>query len=494
MTVPFDPHEFDLDALDWATVEKMTQQELEALLLIAQAQANEWKWTEKQKLANEAADRCFETLYGGAAGGGKSAWILRRAWDLSIKYPGHRSLLLRRTYPELEESLILASLETYDQSLATYKVADRRWVFNNGSSIKFGHMAEERDRFAYQSAAYCMIGFDELAHFTEEMYDYLLSRCRVTKKQAAAGMRPHMIAATNPGGVGGSWIKERWINAAPWGTIFEGERGLTRCFIQAKVSDNPYIDEDYAARLAGLKNEVERRQLLDGDWDAWDGRFFDSFDRSVHVIEPFEIPEWWPRERGLDYGYSAPFFVVWGAWAPSGELFIYKEATATELTPSQQVDLVNDVNGDDVVAATYADPSIWSNTGIGEPVAVQYAKKGLRVQKAMNARISGWAAVRERMRVTTDADGLKRTNLLIFDSCRALIKELSELPRSEKNPEDCDTRANDHGSDALRYLCATHGRRGREPAREGSEVDRILARADRHRRDRRHHLHPLGRF
>lgn len=326
--------------------------------------------------------------------------------------------------------------------------------------------------------------WDELTHFTEDQYRYLISRCRTTKAKAAKGVRPHIIAGTNPGGVGAQWVKARFIDPAPWGTIFTSEKGQKRAFIPARLDDNPHIDEDYQDRLAEL-SPVEYRQLRWGDWDAWDGRFFSAWDREVHVVEPFPIPEFWPIECGLDYGYTAPWAVVWGAWAPDGDLYIVKEAYETEKTPSEQVDIFRAVNGDDKPVAIYADPSIYSRTGIGEPVAMQYSRKGLRTIPAMNARISGWAAIRDRLRVTTDAEGNKRARLYIFDTCTNLIRTMPQLPRSDRNPEDCDTRAEDHLPDALRYLCMTHGRKGRAPDAPMSDVDRILARADRHRRDRR---------
>jgi hypothetical protein len=59
--------------------------------------------------------------------------------------------------------------------------------------------------------------------------------------------------------------------------------------------------------------EVERRRLLEGDWDVADGAAFSEFDRAVHVVEPFEIPYNWPRIRAADYGYSSPSCVLWGA-------------------------------------------------------------------------------------------------------------------------------------------------------------------------------------
>lgn len=490
-----DIHDLDLNSLTMEMVDGMTDEQLNALLIVARAQAAAWKPTEKQRLAEEVSEQAFETLYGGAAGGGKSEWVLMHAWNLSIKYPGHKSLLLRRTYPELEESLILVSLDKYDSQEATYKVADKKWVFKNGSSIKFGHMEQEKDRFQFKSAAYELVAFDELTSFTEVQYDYLVSRCRTTKAKAAKGIRPHMISATNPGDIGGPWVKERFIDAAPWGTVFEGEEGLTRAFVQARLPDNPHIDDGYLRRLSSMKNKVEVRQLRDGDWEAFENRFFPRWNREVHVIEPFDIPEWWPRARGLDWGYRDPFAVVWGAYGPDSALYIYREAYEREMTASEQAALVLELSADEKILATYADPSIFSTDSGGESTNIRYARKGLHCVKAFNPRIAGWTAMHDALRVTFDSEGVAHTGLYVFSTCVNWLRTVPMLPRDDHKPEDAVTRnVEDHLADATRYLVATHGRKGRAPEAEGSEVDRLHARADRHRRHGRTNHSVLGRF
>ena len=446
-----------------------------------------WTPTEKQALAERLSREVFELLYGGAAGGGKSEWVLMHAWNLSLRFPGHKSLVLRRTYPELEDSIILRSLEIYDTREATYKVGDRRWVFNNGSIITFRHMEEERDRFKFKSAAYEMIAFDELTSFSFVMWDYLKSRCRTTVERRELGVRPHMIAATNPGDIGGPWVKERFIDVTAPGTIYvdpEDKGQRKRVFIQAKVDDNPFLDDDYMLTLDSMQDAVTRAQLRDGDWEAFESRFFTRWNRDVHVIEPFDIPEWWPRERGLDWGFSAPFACVWGAWSPDRELIIYREAYGRHLTPREQARMILEMSEGEHVSATYADPSIWRSDGTGEPINVQYGKEGLHVVRAMNNRIAGWQSVLERMTVRLDADGVAHTGLKVFDTCTQFIRTVPMLPRDERKPEDLDTDAEDHLADALRYLSVTHGRRGAAPEEVRSEVDRLHRAVDKRRHQR----------
>ena len=119
-----------------------------------------------------------EVLFGGAAGGGKSYGQLIDALLYALRYPGSKQLIFRRTYPDLEKSLIRVSLGLYPQSIYSYNASTHTGRFKNGSLIDFGYSASENDVYQYQSAEYDVIRFDELTHFTEFQYVYMLSRLR----------------------------------------------------------------------------------------------------------------------------------------------------------------------------------------------------------------------------------------------------------------------------------------------------------------------------
>lgn len=147
--------------------------------------------TKKQKLfVDSTAD---ETLFGGSAGGGKSYGQLVDAILYALKYAGSKQLILRRTFPELEKSLIRVHLQIYPRELYTYNSSNHTGKFINGSIIDFSYCDNEKDVYKYQSAEYDVIRFDELTHFSEEMYVYLLSRIR------GANNFPKMAkSSTNP--------------------------------------------------------------------------------------------------------------------------------------------------------------------------------------------------------------------------------------------------------------------------------------------------------
>ena len=106
-----------------------------------------------------------------------------------------------------------------------------------------------------------------------------------------------------------------------------------RRFIPARLTDNPYLTAtgEYEAMLLSLP-EVERRRLLDGDWDVAEGAAFSEFNRADHVVDPFDMPTNWTRIRAADYGYASPSCVLWGAVDWDNNLWIYRELYAKGLT------------------------------------------------------------------------------------------------------------------------------------------------------------------
>jgi hypothetical protein len=221
----------------------------------------------------------FETLYGGAAGGGKSDLLLGLA-----RYKHRRSLLFRRTFPDAERSLISRSLEFYGPR-KYYNATNHVWSLNN-HRVEIGHLEYDKDVYQYQGAQYDLIGFDELTQFNRFQYEYMISRARTTKK----GQRVRIVATSNPGGEGNDWVMQRWAawldenhpNPADPGelryykrlpngdeveTTSDDPDAVSRTFIPAKLSDNPYLGEEYR-RTLNLLPEPLRSHLLNGDWQA----------------------------------------------------------------------------------------------------------------------------------------------------------------------------------------------------------------------------------
>jgi len=208
-----------------------------------------------------------EVLYGGQVGGGKSDGLLMgAAQDISV--PGYAALLLRRRYSDLVKAgaLISRSREWFaPMGNARWIAAEKKWEFQTSgrpASIEFGYIANDADLDQYQSAEYQYIGFDELTQFTKHQYTYMLSRRR---RVEGLDVPLRIRAATNPGGIGHEWVKERFR----LGTKYKGTtRHKGRLFIPAGLADNPYLDAaSYEEGLMEL-GSVTRQQLMYGDWDV----------------------------------------------------------------------------------------------------------------------------------------------------------------------------------------------------------------------------------
>ena len=409
--------------------------------------------TEKQELfINSTA---FETLFGGAAGGGKSYGQLVDALIYALKYQKSKQIIFRTTFADLEKSLIRVSLEFYPREAAEYNSSKHVWKFKNGSIIDFGYIDKENDVYQYQSAEYDVIRFDELTHFTEYMYTYMISRCR--------GANPYpkgIKSSTNPGGVGHSWVKARFIDIGEPNeihniTLETGEK-TTRIFIPSLVQDNIFMldyDKDYIKRLDNLP-EKERKALKYGDWDIFEGQFFTEFDRNIHVCKPFVIPDSWRRYRTRDYGLDM-CAVLWVAQDWQNNFWIYKEFHESDLIVSEAAKKINQMTGEKIIT-DYAPPDLWNrNKDTGKSTADIFAENGQYLTKADNNRVTGWLAVHEWLKVYEDEQKQKNSSLHIFSNCINLIKHLPSLQHDEKNPNDVATEPHEptHITDALRYIC-----------------------------------------
>ena len=391
----------------------------------------------------------LDVLYGGAAGGGKSYAMLVDPLRYCHK-PVHRALILRRSMPELRE-LIDKSRELYPKAFpgCKFREVEKLWNFPSGAKIEFGFLERDADVYRYQGQAYSWIGFDEITHLpTEFGWNYLASRLRTTDSSIV----PYLRCTANPGGVGAHWVKKRYVDPYEPNKAFEGSDGLTRKFIPARLDDNPYLAEDgrYEQMLKALP-AVQRKQLLEGNWDITEGAAFAEFDPDVHVIPPFQIPIGWERVKGIDYGYASESACVWAAIDPSDRtLIIYRELYQKNLTGVDLAQLITQMEVEDPFSVGgVLDTAAWNRTGTtGPTVGETLVRAGHKLRRADKNRIQGKIQIHEYLKVQQSG----RPRIQLFNTCPNLIRELQSIPLDRSNPEDVDTHAQDHAYDALRYL------------------------------------------
>lgn len=471
-----------IEMLGW-----LNDDELAKVLDLLQVTAtSEGGWT-LQPRQQTAEDRCnelmasgqtFELLYGGAGSGGKSEWLLWHLHDMALRFPGFSGILIRRTYKELERTAILRSMARFNRAHCKYNATNKRWVFDNGSIIEFGYLEADTDVFQYDSAEYDCVAWDELTQFpTDYPYRYLFSRLRTSITKSVRGLVPHVISGTNPHRTGVAWVKPRFVEIGEWEQIHKiateidenTSREVARVFIPAKMSDNRYVQREHYLAALSLLDEATRKAIEEGSWDVIEGQYFTDWNRALHVVTPFAIPDHWRRIGGYDYGYANPAAHEWAAVDGDGAIYVYREMYGTGMTPREQATRIKQSEAvGEQIDYRIADPSIWTHTGAGPPIASQFGDAGVHFRKANNARIDGWSRLREylrpsRRRENEDGSVTMLPSIFFFSTCTDLVRTLPLLVHDRKRPEDVDTEGEDHAPDALRYLVMSRPMRVSSP-------------------------------
>ena len=422
--------------------------------------------------------------YGGARGGGKS-WAVRvKAVLLCLMHAGIKVMIIRRTYPELRANHIQPLVEMLrchaPDRIARYNDQHKQMTFPNGSRILFGYCDSDKDLDRYQGTEVDVLFIDEATQQSEE---------RVKKLNACVrgvnGFPKQICYTMNPGGEGHQWAKRLFIDRQ----FNEGEEPGDYAFIQSSVFDNKalmYTDPDYVRQLEALPPHLKDMWLY-GNWDVYEGQFFEDFRlvpdliaahehgydldsetlkqqrRWTHVIEPFDINEGerrgWRILRSYDFGYGKPFSVGWWAIDYDGVMYRILELYGCTKTPNEGIKWTPDQQFAEVSRIErehpwlqgrtidgVADPAIW-DASRGESVADTAMRYGVYFTPGDNKRIPGWMQVHYRFQF--DDNGFARA--YIFNTCSAFIRTIPLMMYDEHHPEDLDTDLEDHVSDETRY-------------------------------------------
>lgn len=387
--------------------------------------------------------------YGGARGGGKSWAVRKKAALLALNYAGIRILIIRRTFPELRENHILPMTADL-KGIARYRDSDHSLTFTNGSRVVFGYLQTDADVTQYQGQEYDIIFIDEATQFSEYQFSVLTACVR-----GANALPKRMYLTCNPGGVGHGWVKRLFIDRDYRGS----EKPEDYTFIKALVFDNAALMENDPEYLQSLQNLPDglREAWLNGDWDALSGRYFTSFNRETHTVEPFRIPADWERYFVLDYGLD----MLAGYWIAvdwEGFAVVYREVYKSGLIISDAAAEIRRLTpGDEVIRDWIAPPDLWNrNRDTGRSAAEIFSEGGVLLRKASNDRVQGLYDMQEWMAMSQDSQGVKRPHLQVFTTCKNLIRCIPLAMHDEKDPNDMANEPHEitHSIDAIRYWCA----------------------------------------
>lgn len=424
-------------------------------------------------------------LFGGAAGPGKTKALLWEAIRQALTVDGCDTLLLRRTYPELESSLISYFRRDVPRSwYESYNASKHVVTWTNGSTTKFGYCRNESDVYQYQGAEFFFIGIDELTHFTMKQWQFLTSRnrcpARVYSDGKNAGKRivPCMAGATNPGNIGHAWVKALWVDHVPPPGFERSALYDARDydFIRARLDDNPIYanDAEYRRTLEALPEHL-RRAFLDGDWNVFAGQYFDKFDIGRHTARPEDVrlEPWWPRWVSVDWGFQHPSAVYWHCAAPgsagfqpaiagaaegenrrqdagathSRRVVTYREFVQNNLSPRMLAQAIAERSGREQISEVFLSPDAFahrtSEASIAEQLGDVLIANGLpRPSPADDDRVGGWQLMYQM---------LESNSWLITENCMELIERLPQLVRDDRRKEDIRKVEGDDSADAARY-------------------------------------------
>jgi len=457
----------------------------------------------------------FETLFGGARGGGKSDGVLGEfAVHADMYGSAAIGLCVRRERTQLRE-LIERSRIIYSLLGAKFNEVDKMWRFPGGARLTFAYLENDSDAMSYQGHSYTRVYVEEMGTFPNE--------APIKKLIATLGRNPDVssrfIATANPGGPGHLWIKQRYIDPAPLGMKIlptEYKNPFTnetikkeRIFIPSKVTDNKYTyTNEYIGNLYMAGNEQLVRAWLMGDWNVMLGAFFQEWDTANHVIKTFKVPDSWTRFMSMDWGSAKPFSVGWWAivpdefdfidynqkfygmtpeinsWVdnkrlllPRGAIVRYKEwygapkdkngltvpnvglkldasKVAEGICLREQSEPKNE-NGRARLTYRVIDPSATKEDG-GPSITERMSKYPyhLHFRKADNSRVAKGGAMGGWDAVRERLMGEDGRPMIYFmDSCPEAIRTLPAMQHDENKPEDVDTKGEDHAPDEIRYAC-----------------------------------------
>lgn len=253
-------------------------------------------------------------LWGGQAGPGKSHGVRWWLYKRSLETPGMESLLLRENWDQLDTTHLRKMEHEVEAIGGKFWKSDRKVSFGKGSDeaiIDCGHMADSEALGRYLGTEYGTIVPDEASLYPldangDPVLAELSTRARKSyKNRNGVKVEPRFVPVTNPGGPSAFWLRDMFIDHKPdydkypklrpvydaSGVQTKGYRADQWAYIPARLSDNPYMREDYEDTALSVVSGVRYRQLAEGDWNVFAGQFFAQWQEMLDG-QPWHVREY----------------------------------------------------------------------------------------------------------------------------------------------------------------------------------------------------------
>lgn len=388
----------------------------------------------------DSADKWNEIGFGGARGGGKShALFAQIVLDDTQRMPGLKSLFLRYAKGKAKEQfddLVKEVLQYVPKTLYDWSSHSGKLVIFGGRVI-IGHFKNASDIGNYLGLQYDAIAIEECTQLEMKFYRAARDANRTSKSE----WRPRIYNSTNPGNIGHTWYKKRFILPLRDVSLAIDSSAT---FIQSTVKDNHFVDEDYRRKLA--ENVGWRlRAYLYGDWDIAAGQYFENWRHDVHSIKAFSPPADWDYWLSMDIGYAHWNMVYLHCQSGDGVIYTIDELAhrrtfADEIAPDVLDMLARwELSADDLVGR-YAGSDAFSvnaQSGTNLAVADQYAAYGLELDRAMTERGSRVEGARMMTRLLGDPERGRPPMWFIFGAnCPKLVECIPAMVHNPNQPDD----------------------------------------------------------
>lgn len=392
-------------------------------------------------------------LMAGAVGPGKSKTARNGAYRLCTDIPNMSVLLTRKTHPELERTHIKEMRREQNDLGFKWMEQAGQCRFPKGGVIECGHLEDEAAVQKYLSAEYDLIILEEAVQYKPDAIMELMSRARTSNERVKALGGPWVWMLTNPGGPSHGLLEDLFINKEPdtetYPAMAQYYKPEEWSHVHTTLDDNPYIDEDYAAlALSGLR-KTRYAQLRHGDWSAADGAFFECFSKKTHS-KHVELSS--PIDgviEAMDWGYTSPGCWVAVAHIGDGHWHVIGEWKFRQLTPELVAAGIKERRkelGIGSVSYTVGDPAMFSKQR-GDSIAETMSRHGVTIRPGVNERELGWMRLMSAFQNAPDGSPW----LTYSPDCTYSLRSIPALLADKTNPEDVDTKLDDHAADAIRY-------------------------------------------
>lgn len=322
-------------------------------------------------------------------------------------------VIIAPTYPMLRDAtqhtlftlLRAAGIEyTFNKVENEARLFDHRILFRTG---------DNPDRLRGPNLTWAWV--DEAAMQKPAVWDITLGRLRVGKPSAWITGTP----------AGFNWVHERWTAGDPQYEL-----------INASTADNVHLPSEYLRDLEASYSGEFAQQELHGQFVAFEGLVYSEFRRGVHTFN-HEPPKDWIRVAAIDFGFTNPFVVLWGAVDEDGRLWVWDEHyKRQELMEYHAAQILS------------RGPVDWYVADHDAQDNAELRRWDISTIRAKKEVVAGIQKVKARLIVQQD----ERPRLMIHERCVNLLKEIGMYRWKEGGPKEEPVKENDHAMDALRYM------------------------------------------